>query len=65
MDPRNSGKYFVTAINHSIGTEGGGDTTYTCSVTLTRDLMPISQEIYNQQTAGEFDIPNLAEGGYV
>lgn len=64
IDPRYSGKYFVTAINHSIGMEGSGDSVYTCSVTLTRDLMPISQDIYNQQTTGEFDIPNLAEGGY-
>lgn len=64
LDPRYSGRYFVSGINHSVSLDSVGEFRYECSLQLTRELLPISQEIYNQQSPGEFDIPVLQEGGY-
>lgn len=65
IDPRYSGRYFVASMHHSVTLDSIGEFRYECSLQLTRDLLPISQEIYNQQSPGEFDIPVLQEGGYV
>jgi hypothetical protein len=59
LDMRYSGRYIVQAINHSYNLDELGDLKYNASISVTRDLMPIPQEIHNRQMEGTTAIPSL------
>jgi len=59
LDSRYSGRYVVQSINHLLTVNDFGSFVYNNSLSISRDLIPISQSVINQQTPEGVDIPVL------